>query len=368
MIRSHHAAAVAASLALATTACGGSRDAAEPTTPEPAAEPEPGPDGIEPIPEGFERGPAPHLVVAGAAAAIDTYGELFGAEEIYRAPGPDGIILHAMIRIGDSVLTISDEQPRAGSFAPGKFGGSPVGLHVYVDDAEEVYARALASGARTLGAPVTYQFWGDRHGSFLGPFGHTWSVATRVADVPREEIAELASRALAGETIEEPADAQPLPIPEGWSVVTPSLVVADVAAAASYYEEALGAKVLSITPGPDGEPFHAEIRIRDQIVMLSAAPATGDDEAARDPHGLGGAPVQLTYYVEDAAPVVSRAEAAGAQVRLPLQEMFWGDLWSEIEDPAGHVWSIATHVEDVSPEEMQERMRDIVEGEASAAR
>ncbi len=366
MMRSHHAAAVAASFALAVTACGGSRDAAEPTTPEPVAEPEPAPAGVEPIPAGFERGPAPHLVVAGAADAIEYYGELFGAEEIYRAPGPDGIVLHAMIRIGDSVLTISDEQPRAGSFAPGKFGGSPVGLHVYVEDADEAHDRALASGAREL-APVTYQFWGDRHGAFIGPFGHTWSVATRVADVPREEIAELASRAVAGEAIEEPADAEPLPIPEGWSAVTPSLVVADVAAAASYYEEALGAEVLSITPGPDGEPFHAELRIRDQIVMLSAAPAT-DGEATRDPHGLGGTPVQLTYYVEDAEALFAQAKSAGGGVRLPLQEMFWGDLWSEIEDPAGHVWSIATHVEDVSPEEMQERMRDLVEGEASAAR
>jgi PhnB protein len=336
-------------------ACGGAERPAEPTTPEPIAEPAAERAEVSPIPAGFERGPVPHLVVAGASEAIAAYAELFGAEEIYRAPGPGGIVLHAMIRIGDSIITLSDEQPQARSFAPGKFGGSPVNLHVYVDDADAAFARALSAGATEL-APVRYQFWGNRHGSFTGPFGHTWWVATRVADVPGEEIAQLAARALAGETIEEPASAERLPVPDGWSTVTTSLVVSDVGAAARFYAEAFGATTRSQTPAPDGEPFHAEIQIRDQILMLSRAPSNRSS-----PTQLGGTPVQLTYYVEDTDTAVAEALAAGAKLLIEPQDMFWGDRWAELEDPFGHVWSLATHVEDLSSEEIEARMRELAE-------
>jgi PhnB protein len=357
MLRMIQTAGLSACFALAAAACGGAERPAEPTTPEPIAEPTAESAERSPIPEHFARGPVPHLMVAGASEAIAAYVELFGAEEIYRAPGPDGIVLHAMLRIGDSTLTISDEQPAARSFAPGKFGGSPVSLHVYVDDAAEAHARALAAGATEL-APVRYQFWGDRHGSFTGPFGHSWSVATRVAEIPGDEIARLAARALAGEAIEEPEAAEPLPMPEGWSTVTPSLVVPDVGAATRFYAEAFDATTRSQTPGPDGEPFHAEIQIRDQIIMLSRAMPGGEGmPALHAPGELGGTPVQLTYYVEDTDAAVARALEAGAEPRIEPQDMFWGDRWAEIEDPFGHLWSLATHIEEVSADEIEERMR-----------
>ncbi len=361
-------------------ACARATDASEPSPPEaekPEAEPEakapsakpetdPAPaatEGASPVPEAFERGPAPHLVVADAAAAIEYYERVFGAEEAYRALGPGGTVVHAMLRIGDAVLTLSEEQPQVERFAPTRYEGSPFGLHLYVDDAVATYSKALEAGAREV-EPVTYQFWGDRHGRLLGPFGHSWSVATRVSEIPADDQRALAERAAAGEAIEEPADAEPMAPPPGWSALTPSLVVSDVDAAVQFYGEAFGAETRSTLSAPGGETIQAEIQIRDQIVLVSAG-GPDADEGPVSPLEAGGTSVQLTYYVEDAGATQARALAAGADETLPITEMFWGDLWSEVEDPFGHVWSIATRTEVVPPEEIERRAREL-SGDAGA--
>jgi uncharacterized glyoxalase superfamily protein PhnB len=139
-----------------------------------------------PIPHGMHS-LTPHLVCAGAADAIEFYKKAFGAVEEGRIPGPDGKLIHAMVRIGDSPLMLVDESPQWGTLGAKALKGSPVTIHLYVDDADQTVERAVAAGAKVT-MPVAEQFWGDRYGTLEDPFGHHWSVATHVRDVSPEEM------------------------------------------------------------------------------------------------------------------------------------------------------------------------------------
>lgn len=151
---------------------------------------------VAPIPEGYPR-VTPYLHVDGASAAIEFYTQVLGATERMRMPGdtPERIG-HAEIQIGDSVIMLADEFPDMGVLGPKSVGGSPVTLHVYVEDVDAVFDNAVQAGARALREPKD-QFYGDRSGQFEDPFGHRWNVASHVEDVSPEEMqrrmAELAS-------------------------------------------------------------------------------------------------------------------------------------------------------------------------------
>jgi len=136
----------------------------------------------------------PHLTCGGAADAIEFYKRAFGAVELTRLPGPGGKLLHAMIRIDDSNVMLVDEFPAHGSFGPKAMKGSPVTLHLYVDDVDAVFRRAVDAGAKVT-MPVADMFWGDRYGRLEDPFGHQWSVATHVRDVKPEEMQEAMRQA-----------------------------------------------------------------------------------------------------------------------------------------------------------------------------
>jgi Uncharacterized protein conserved in bacteria len=129
----------------------------------------------------------PHLVCDGAAAAIDFYQRAFGATDAVRLPGPDGRIMHAQVRIGDSAVMLVDENRAYGMLGPKAVGGSPVTIHLYVDDVDTVYQRAVDAGAKAK-MPPSDMFWGDRYGVLEDPFGHHWSVATHKRDVTGEEM------------------------------------------------------------------------------------------------------------------------------------------------------------------------------------
>jgi PhnB protein len=137
------------------------------------------------IPQGMHS-VTPHLICAGAAKAIEFYKQAFGAEEGARLPGPDGRLMHATVKIGDSQVMLVDEMPEWGALGPKSLKGSPVTIHLYVDDVDAVVARAVKAGAKVT-MPVADQFWGDRYGKLEDPFGHHWSVATHVRDVSMEE-------------------------------------------------------------------------------------------------------------------------------------------------------------------------------------
>jgi PhnB protein len=129
----------------------------------------------------------PHLICAGAAAAIDFYKTAFGAVEEGRLPAPDGRVMHALIRIGGAPIMLVDEMPEWGALGPKALKGSPVTIHLYVDDVDAVVARAVKAGAKVT-MPVADQFWGDRYGKLEDPFGHHWSVATHQREVSPEEM------------------------------------------------------------------------------------------------------------------------------------------------------------------------------------
>lgn len=140
----------------------------------------------------------PHLVCKGATQAIAFYVQAFGAVELARLPAPDGRLMHAMIRIGDTPLMLVDEFPEQGCLGPQALKGSPVTLHLYVTDVDATVARAVEAGAR-ITLPVSDMFWGDRYGRLEDPFGHQWSVATHIRDLSPEEIAAAMGPACSGD-------------------------------------------------------------------------------------------------------------------------------------------------------------------------
>jgi PhnB protein len=141
---------------------------------------------VKPIPDGYHS-VTPYLTVRGAAQAIEFYKAAFGAVELVRMPMPDGSIAHAEVKIGDSPVMFGEENPAWGNKSPQALGGTPAGLMIYVDDCDAVFDRAVAAGA-TVMKPLANQFYGDRSGTVIDPFGHAWTVATHVEDVAPEEM------------------------------------------------------------------------------------------------------------------------------------------------------------------------------------
>jgi PhnB protein len=144
------------------------------------------------------------------------------------------------------------------------------------------------------------------------------------------------------------------PIPEGYHTVTPYLAVEDATEAIEYYTKAFDAKERVRMETPDGKVGHAELEIGDSLVMLSDP---FPQASTKPPNELGGTSVSVFMYVEDVDAVVKRAVDAGAMVTMEVADQFWGDRFGSVKDPFGHLWSIATHVEDVPPEEMAERAK-----------
>jgi PhnB protein len=148
---------------------------------------------VNPIPEDYPR-VTPYLIVDGAADAIEFYMSVLGAKERMRMGGPEGKIGHAELEIGNAVIMLADEHPEMNAHGPKSVGGTPVSLHVYVEDADGVFERATQAGAKSLQA-VEDKFYGDRSGTFEDPFGHQWHVSTHVEDVPPDEMSKRAEEA-----------------------------------------------------------------------------------------------------------------------------------------------------------------------------
>ena len=141
---------------------------------------------VQPIPEGYPR-VIPYLSIAGAADAIDFYCRILGASERMRMDGPDGSVGHAELELGGSVIMLADESAEFGNKSPGTLGGTPVSLMVYVEDVDATHNAAIAAGATEIQA-LEDKFYGDRTAMFKDPWGHEWSVATHIEDVPAEEM------------------------------------------------------------------------------------------------------------------------------------------------------------------------------------
>jgi PhnB protein len=145
------------------------------------------------------------------------------------------------------------------------------------------------------------------------------------------------------------------PIPEGYHTLTPSLAVDDAAQAIEFYKQAFGATERARMPAPDGRIAHAELEIGDSLLTLAD---TFDQSALKPPSQLGGTTGSILLYVEDVDAFVDHAVDAGATVTMPVEDMFWGDRYGQVTDPFGHVWQVATHKEDLTPDEMAERVKE----------
>jgi len=150
------------------------------------------PKKVKPVPKGYHT-VTPALAVQGADAFIKFCKKAFGAKEIMRMKGPGGSVMHAEMEIGDSRLMVGDENPQWGNKSAKTLGGSPLTLHIYVPDCDAVVAKAVTAGA-TVGMPVIDQFWGDRYGTVVDPFGNVWGVGTHIEDVDGKEMKKRSAK------------------------------------------------------------------------------------------------------------------------------------------------------------------------------
>jgi len=151
---------------------------------------------VKRVPSGYHT-VSPHLVVRGGAKAIEFYQKAFGARELRRSPGPDGkSLMHAELQIGDSRIFLNDEFPDMGAVSPLALKGTPVTIHLYVEDADQLFNQAVKAGAKVT-MPLADQFWGDRYGIVTDPFGHQWSIGSHIKDMTPEEMQKAAAEAFA---------------------------------------------------------------------------------------------------------------------------------------------------------------------------
>ena len=257
--------------------------------------------GVKPVREGFHT-ITQYLIVPDSGRMLDFLKNVFGAVELFRAkmPGTNSI-MHAEVRIGDSMVELADSSD--------KFPPAPAALHVFVDDVDAVYARAVRDGAKTLQVPVDQEY-GERGASIVDEFGNHWYIATP----------------LKGERI-----------PEGLRSVTPYLAMEKAAPFISFLKDAFGAEERLVVPTPDGGIAHAKIAIGDSILEMS------DAHAPYLPM-----PCAIHLYVPDTDAIYEQALRAGAKSLMPPADQPYGDRSAGVTDPFGNQWFLATHMKDVA--------------------
>jgi PhnB protein len=273
----------------------------------------------------------PRLSVKNAAAAIEFYKQALGATEIMRVSEPNGRIGHAELRIGNSVIMLTDEAPEYGILGPQSLGGSGVTIHLYVEDVDETARQAVTAGAQII-FPVSDQFYGDRAGRFKDPFGHIWSIATHKENVSFGEMQRRLDEMLA----QKPKEAPIHHIPEGLRSITPALHPKGADKVIEFMRQVFDAEEIMKHLTPQGTIAHAQVRIGDSVIELGEA------------HGpFQPMPTAFHLYVKDADAVYRKAIDAGAKSVTEPSDMFYGDREACVIDPFGNHWYIATHKKDV---------------------
>jgi PhnB protein len=271
----------------------------------------------------------PHLRVRNAPAAIEFYKNAFGARELMRFTGR-GQIAHAELAIGNSIVMLGEEAPDYGYPSPEALGGSPVGMHLYVDDADALVARAVSAGARLV-SPVTDQFYGDRSGQVADPFGYGWTIATRKEDM---SVEEMHARFEAIEAEQQAARTASSGVPKGFHTVTAYVVVPDAPALIDFVKETFGGEETHRAAGPAGG-IHAEVRIGDSMLMIGGG---------RPEHPVKVQPWVSAFhvYVGDTDATFERALRAGATAIQGPTDMEYGERSAGVKDAFGNYWYIAT--------------------------
>jgi PhnB protein len=264
------------------------------------------------------------LCFKNAGAAIDFYKEAFGAKETMRLAEASGKIGHAEIQIGDAIISLSDEYPDYGTLSPETIGGSPVKLHLEVEDVDEFARVAVAAGA-TITRPIADQFYGDRSGHLADPFGYTWVVSTHLRDVPLDEMQEQMDEWVKQEAEKKGKKGRR----EGFHSVTPYLTVRKAAELVDFVKQAFGATELFRTTGSAGG-MHCEVKIGDSMVMIGGG------------EGIPEWPTAIHLYVADIDAAYERALDAGGTSLMAPADQPYGERSAGVQDPTGNRWYIAT--------------------------
>jgi PhnB protein len=270
----------------------------------------------------------PQLRVRNVAAAIDFYTRAFGARELMRFEA-GGRIPHAELEIGSSLIYLGEEAVDYGFPSPEHLGGSPVAIALRVDDVDAVVAQAVREGARVISA-VANQFYGDRSGRVVDPFGHSWAITTRLEELSVDEM----QRRLAAIEANQAQRSAPSFRPEGFRTVTPYLVAHDAPALIDFVTRVFDAEERVRSVGTGGD-LHAEIRIGDSMLMIGG----GGPQLAWRGEAM---PTSLHVYVEDTDAVFRRAVEAGAAVLMEPADMDYGERSAGVTDASGNLWYIAT--------------------------
>jgi PhnB protein len=276
------------------------------------------------------EGATAYLTVRNAAAAIEFYKKAFGAIERGRLSMPSGEIGHAEIEISGSRIMLSDEFPEYGGMSPEALGGSPIKMHLYVHDVDAFAERAVAAGAK-ITRPITDQFYGDRSGYLVDPFGHTWVVATHKEMVP---LGELQKRFAAMATRPVKKETGVSPVPKGYHTLTTYLVARDADGLIDFVTKTFGATEKFRSVGAAGGR-HAEVQLGDSMIMIGGGITGG---------GWKGDPLPSAFhvYVPDCDAVYRKALAAGATSLSEPKDQPYGERTANVKDAAGNFWYIAT--------------------------
>jgi len=270
----------------------------------------------------------PRLRVRNAAAAIDFYTQAFGAKELSRFE-LQGQIPYVELAFGNSHVALGEAAAELGYPGPDTLGGSPITMQLAVQDADAAVERAVAAGAKIV-VPVSNQFYGDRVGQVLDPFGYTWALSTRLEDL---SVEEMHRRFEAFQRTAAPSGVSP--IPKGYHTITPYLVAEDAAGLIDFVKQAFGAEENFRAIGSAGG-IHAELRLGDSMLMLGGG---GPGLSFRGP----ALPTALHVYVQDVDAVHRRALEAGGITIQPPADQEYGERSGSLKDPAGNYWYLATH-------------------------
>jgi PhnB protein len=271
----------------------------------------------------------PRLRIRNAAAAIEFYKNAFGARETMRFEF-HGQIPHAEIAIGNSVIYLGEEALEYGFPGPQTLGGSPISIHLWAEDVDAFVKHAIAAGAKLTGE-VRDQFYGDRSGSVTDPFGYTWNIAKRKAEMSVDEMQRRLSEMEKEQAANRTASSF---IPKGYHTVTPYLVVQDAPALIDFARQVFGAEESFRAIGSAGG-IHAEVRIGDSVLMMGGG--------APDLSWRGQTwPTALHIYVKDTDAAYERALKAGAQSIQPPADQEYGERGGSVKDQFGNHWYIAT--------------------------
>jgi PhnB protein len=271
-----------------------------------------------------------YLTLQNAAAAIDFYKRAFGATENMRLTTPEGKIMHAEIQIGNAPILLADEFPQYGAIAPQSLGGSPVKMHLRVDDVDAFAKRAIEAGAKLV-RPLENHFYGHRAGQLADPFGYLWIVSTPTEILSLEEVQQR----FAGFMKQQSSPRARFELREGFRTVTAYIVAQNVPSLIEFLEKTFDAKeTLRTGPGSEGG-MHCEVRIGDSMLMIGggAAGFAWKGEAR---------PGAFHIYVPDCDATYARALQAGAVSVLKPTDQPYGERSASVKDEAGNHWYIAT--------------------------